>query len=464
MSDRQITDVVVMGGGPAGYVAAIRAAQLGAQTVLVEKNKLGGVCLNAGCIPTKTLIRSCEIFSLVKRAQEFGLEIENSKVNLEKLMQRKNRIVARLVGSVGYLLKKNKVQVITGEAKILNASTVRVQGSVEQTIQANHIVIATGSHPANISLPGVDKEAVMTSTEALEIKDIPENLLIVGAGAVGIELAHIYNTLGSKVSIVEMLPRILPGEDAEICDKLQEIMEKSGIEIFTNSTLTSAQKEGQSYRASIKTAAGEKLIPFEKILVSIGRKPNSNDLGLEKAGVETDKQGWIKVNANMQTTVPNIYAAGDIVGGYLLAHVAYMEAEAAAENVMGKNSKMNYKLIPRFVCSMPEIAAVGLTEEKAKENGYQVEVGIFPFTGNGKAMIHGEREGMVKIVTDAGTEEILGVHILGPQASELILEPTLAISLESTTQEIIDTIHPHPAFGEAIREAALAVQKRAIHT
>jgi len=464
MSDQQTTDVAVIGGGPAGYVAAIRAAQLGGKVALVEREKLGGVCLNVGCIPTKTLIRSCEILSFIQMADEFGLEVENSKINLSKLMKRKERIVNRLVGGVGYLLKKNHVQWINGEAKFFDSSTIQVTTDEgEQRIKAKNIIIATGSQPSSIPLQGVDEEAVLTSTEALQIENVPKDLLIVGAGAIGVEFAHIYNTLGSKVTIVEMLPRILPGEDIELSEKLREIMEKKGIKIFTHSTFHSAKKQGESYMGVIKTFQGEKEVPFEKILISVGRKPNSKDLGLEKAGVETDEKGWIKVDPHMRTNSPNIYAAGDIVGGYLLAYVAYMEGEIAAENAMGKDSRIDYRVVPRFICSMPELAAVGLTEQEAKERGYRTKVGKYPFMANGKAIIHGEREGMVKIVCDAETGEILGMHILGPQATDLILEGTLAISLESTTREIIDTIHPHPALGEALREAALAAEGRALH-
>ncbi|MBE0478300.1 dihydrolipoyl dehydrogenase [Candidatus Aerophobetes bacterium] len=463
MTNEQSADVAIIGGGPAGYVAAIRATQLGGKVILVEKDKLGGVCLNVGCIPTKALIRSCEIFSLIQRADEFGLKVENSEINLKKLMERKKRIVGRLVGGVEYLLKKNKVQWIKGEAKILNSSTIQVKGDDEQEIKAKNIIIATGSYPSSIPLPGADEDVLINSTEALDIRNIPENLLIVGAGAIGVEFAYIYSILGSKVTIVEMLPRILPTEDAEVSEKLKEIMEKRKIKIFTQSTLASVKKEGENYSGLIKTPGGKEVIVLEKILVSIGRKPNSENLGLEKIGVETDEKGWIKVNSNMQTSTPNIYAAGDIVGGYLLAHVAYMEGEVAAENAMGEESKINYAAVPRFICSIPELAAVGLTEDEAKKKGFRVKVGRYPFMANGKAIVYGEREGMVKIVCDAKTKEILGVHILGPQATDLILEGVLAINLESTTQEIIDTVHPHPALGEAIREAALDAEGRALH-
>jgi len=456
-------DVAIIGGGPAGYVAAIRAAQLGGKVTVVEKEKVGGVCLNVGCIPTKTLVRSCEVLSLIKKAQEFGLEVDDARVNFTRLMARKIKVVNRLVAGVEYLLKKNKIRLIKGKATLTDSSTIEVRGEKEERIKAEKIIIATGSHPVSLPLQGVDNQIVLTSTEALEIKDIPESLLIAGAGAIGVEFAYIYNSLGSKVTLIEMLPHILPGEDSEISEQLKKNMIKRGIEIFTESTLESVKKQGEKHSGVLKTTQGKKEVLFDKMLVSIGRKPNSQDLGLEKAGVETDEKGWVKVNLRMQTTSPNIYAAGDITGRYLLAHVASMEGEIAAENAMGENSRINYRAVPRFICSMPELAAVGLTEEQARKKGYRIKVGKYPFMANGKSIILGEREGMVKIVCDAETEEILGLHILGPQATDLILEGTLAINQESTIKEIIDTIHPHPTLGEALREAALDVQGRAIH-
>jgi len=458
------TEVVVIGGGPAGYVAAIRAAQLGGEVVLVEKEKVGGVCLNVGCIPTKVLVRTCEILSTLKKAEEFGLQVGEIKTDLSQLMKRKKRVVNRLVGGVNYLLKKNNVQWIKGEGKLVDSSTVYVKGEDEEhRIKAKNIIIATGSSPATLPLEGVDREAVLTSTEALEIEDLPENFLIVGGGVIGVEFAFIYSTLGSRVTVVEMLPRILPGEDAELSEKLKAIMLKRGITVFTRSTLNSIKKEEKGYKGLIKTPEGIQEVFFNRVLVSIGRVPNSGQIGLEKAGVKTDERGWIRIDSQMRTNIPGIYAAGDVAGGYCLAHVAYMEGEVAAENAMGKSSQANYRAVPRFVCSNPEMAAVGLTEEEAKEKGYRVKVGRFPFAANGKALILGESEGMVKIVCDSESEEVLGIHILGAQATDLILEGTLSINLENTLGEIIDTIHPHPALGEAIREAALNAQDRAIH-
>ncbi len=462
MNTKQV-DIVVIGGGPAGYAAAIRAAQLKGKVALIEKEKLGGVCLNVGCIPTKTLLRSCEIFYLTQRAKEFGLEIPEVKINLSQLMARKNQLIRRLVGGVNYLLKKNNVEVIKGKGYLVDSLTVEVQGEEGEKIKAKNIIIANGSVSAALPLEGVDKEAILTSTEALQIEEIPENFLIIGAGAIGVEFANIYSILGSKVTIVEMMPHIIPQEDSELTEKLKESMIKRGIEIFTGSTLESVKKQGKNYIGLVKTPEGIKEVSFNKVLISIGRRPNPDDLGLEKVGIEKDEKGWIKVNSKMQTNLQNIYAAGDTIGGYQLAHTAYMEGEVAAENAMGKDSRINYRAVPRFVCSIPELAAVGLTEEKAKEEGHKVKIGKFPFMANGKALVYGEREGMVKIVCDAETEEILGIHILGPQATDLILEGTFAINLESTIQEIIETIHPHPTLGEAIREAALDVQKRAIH-
>jgi len=463
--DPQEVDVAVIGGGPAGYVAAIRAAQLGGKVIVVEKEKLGGVCLNIGCIPTKVLVRSCEVLSTIKRSKEFGIDVDGEiKANLPHLMQRKKRIVARLVGGVGYLFKKNKVQWIKGEGTLIDSSSILIKNEEgEKRIKAKKIIVATGSSPATLPIKGMDEDTVITSTQALDIEDIPENFLIIGGGVIGIEFATIYSSLGSKVTIVELLPRILPGEDAELSGKLRQIMTKRGIDILTSSTLDMVKKQDANYIAIIKTPEGTREIPFNKALVSIGRVPNSRKVGLENAGIKVDKKGWIQVNSKMQTNIPNIYAAGDVVGGYMLAHVAYIEGEVAAENAMGKSPEVNYRAVPRFVCSTPEMAAVGLTEEEAKKREYRIKVGRFPFIANGKALIIGESEGMVKIICDAETEEILGIHILGPQAMDLILEGTIGINLEATLQEIINTIHPHPGLGEAIREAALDAQGRVIH-
>lgn len=460
----QQADIVVIGGGPGGYVAAIRATQLGGKIVLIEKENLGGVCLNRGCIPTKTLVRSCEIFSYIQRAKEFGLEVGESRINLNALMARKKRIVARLVGGIGYLLKKNNIECIKGEGEIIDSLTVQVKGEKEVKIKTKNIIIATGSHSVDIPLKGVDKEAILTSTEALEIQEVPENILIIGAGAIGVEFAHIYNTLGSKVTMVEMLPHILPGEDTELSESLKRIMENKGIKIFTQSMFDSAKKQEKNYLGVIKTSDGIQEVLFDKVLVSIGRKPHSQNLGLEKAGIETIGKGWIKVDPHMQTTCPNVYAAGDVVGGYCLAHVASIEGEVAAENAMGKKfSTIDYRVVPRFVCSLPEIASVGLTEKEAREQGYDIRIGKFPFIANAKALIYGEREGMVKVVCNFETKQLLGMHILGPRATDLILEGAFAIDIESTCEDIGGTIHPHPALGEVIREAILQARERAIH-
>lgn len=459
----QRTDVAIIGGGPAGYAAAIRAAQLGGEVILVEKENLGGVCLNVGCIPTKAVIRSCELISLTREGKEFGLQIPEVQINLDALRRRKERIVKRHVGGVNFLLKKNNVKLIKGEGKLLDSHSVEVQGEEEHQVEAKSIIIANGSANSTLPLEGVNKDAIWTSTEALQISEVPENILIIGAGPIGVEFAHIYHTLGSKVTLVEMLSHIVPQEDVELSEKLKEIMKKRGIEIFTQSTLDSIKKQGESYQGIIKKEGETREVLFDKVLISIGRKPNSENLGLEKAGVEIDEKGWVKVNSRMQTSVPHVYAVGDTVGGYQLAHVAYMEGEIAAENAMGGESHMRYRAVPRFVASTPELAAVGLTEEQAEKEGHRTKTGKFPFTGNGKASILGEREGMVKVVCDAETQEILGIHILGAQATELILEGTFAINLESTAQEIIETIHPHPTLGETIREAALDVEDRTLH-
>ena len=457
-------EVVVIGGGSAGYVAAIRAAQLKGKVILIEKDKLGGVCLNVGCIPTKTLVQSVELLSVMKRAKQFGLKVENFAPDLAQIMERKRRVVDQLVRGVGYLIKKNKVNLIKGRATIADCSRVIVEGEEgNYEVKAKNIIIATGSSPATLPLEKIDDEDILTSTEALDLRKIPKSLLIIGGGVIGLEFAHIYTGLGSKISIVEMLPRILPGEDKEISERLKHILTRKGISIFTSSTVKSIERGKDNYTAWIRTTDGEKEIPFEKVLVCIGRVPNSKGIGLEKLGVEVDEKGWIKVTPQMQTNIPNVYAAGDVIGGYCLAHVAYKEGEIAAENAMGQPSKISYRAVPRFVCSSPEVASVGLSEEEAHQKGYSIKVGRFPFMGNSKALILGEREGFVKVICDVESEEILGVHILSSQATNLIAEGALAINLECTLNEVIDTIHPHPTLSEALREACLEAGGRAIH-
>lgn len=457
-------EVVVIGGGPAGYVASIRAAQLGGEVILIEKDKLGGVCLNVGCIPTKTLVQSVELVSLIRRAKQFGLKVENFSPDLAQIMERKRKIVNRLVRGVEYLIKKNKVNLIKGRATIADSSRVIVETEEgDCQIKAKNVIITTGSSPANLPLEKIDTEDTLTSSEALDLKEIPKDLLIVGGGAIGLEFAHIYGGLGTKISIVEMLSNILPGEDREVSKKLQQILTKKGLSVFTGSVVKSIERNKGNYTAWINTPGGRKKIPFDKILICIGRVPNSTGIGLEKAGVKVDKKGGIKVNAQMQTNIPNVYAAGDVIGGYYLAHVAQREGEIAAENAMGQPSNISYRSVPRFVCSSPEVASVGLSEEEAHQKGYLIKVGRFPFVGNGKALVLGESEGFVKIISDAKSEEILGVHIIGPQATNLITEATLAINLECTLNEIIDTIHAHPTLSEVLREASLEAKGRAIH-
>ncbi len=457
-------EVVVIGGGPAGYVASIRAAQLGGKVILIEKDKLGGVCVNAGCIPTKTLVQSVELLSLMERAEQFGVKVENFSFDLALIMERKRKIVDRLVGGVGYLIKKNKINLIKGRATAITCSGVVVETKEgDYEIKAKNSIIATGSSPVTLPLEEVDDKDILTSTEALNLHKIPNHLLIIGGGVIGLEFAHIYGELGSKVSIVEMLSHILPGEDKEIAERLQRVLTKKGISIFTSSAVKSVEKNKNNYKAFIDTVEGKSEIPFEKVLVCIGRAPNSKDIGLEELGVKVDEKGWVKVNAQMRTNIPNVYAAGDVIGGYCLAHVAYAEGEIAAENAMGHSSRINYRAVPRFVCSSPEVASVGLSEEEAHQKGYSVKVGKFPFVGNGKALILGESEGFAKVVCDAESEEILGVHILGHQATDLITEATLAINLECTVNEVIDTIHAHPTLSEAVKEAFLEAKGRAIH-
>jgi len=456
-------NIIVIGGGPGGYVAAIRAAQLGAQVVLVEKGALGGTCVNWGCIPTKALLRSAEVLSLAKKAETFGVIIEKVSLDFASAMKWKESTIKRSVSGITSLMRKNKVKVIKGTGAIIDPKTVRVIESKEE-IKGDSIIIATGSKTATVPIKGIDGQGVMTSDDALVMDQLPQSVLIVGGGVVGLEFAQVLGRMGAKVTVVEMMPQVLPGEDAEVAQMLTEVLKKGGIEIYSGATITSiedAKPDGK--KASFTTADGSKEEKtVEKVLVAVGRRPNTDDLGIEKLGVAMEK-GRIVVNERMETSVPGIYAIGDVVGGVMLAHVAMVEGKCAVENAMGLSSKADYLAVPRCIYTSPEVAAVGLTEADAKKEYQDIRVGRFPFIANGRASTLNEAEGLVKIVTDAKYGQILGVQILGPEASELIAEVVLAMQLEATPEEIASCIHAHPTLSEAIMEAALNVDGKALN-
>ena len=458
-------DVVIIGGGPGGYVAAIKAAHLGLKVVLIEKDKLGGVCLNRGCIPTKALVSTAEILNNIKRAEEFGIQVKDYSIDFPAIMKRKDLITQRLSSGVEQLMKANQVRVIRGEGQIIEPGTVEVldREGQKEIIKTNNIIIATGSSVMRLPIPGIDNEGVITSDEALSLDELPSRMLIIGGGVVGIEFAGIFKALGVEVTVVEMLPRILLPLDEEIARRLTMNLKRKGIEILTDCKVKEIKKNQQNLEILVTTSTGEKKFEAEKVLLATGRIPDLGGIEVQRLGIELEGKA-IKVDEKMKTNIPGIYAVGDVVGKIMLAHVASREGIVAVENIVGKETLMDYRAVPNCVFSLPEVASVGLTEEEArKENDNNIKVSKFPFMANGKALGMGETEGMVKIIADADTYELLGMHILGAHASDLIAEGTLALSMEATAEEIARTIHAHPTLAETIAEAAEGIVGEPIH-
>jgi len=457
-------ELIIIGGGPGGYVAAIKAAHLGLKAVLVEKDKLGGVCLNRGCIPTKALISTAELLNHLQRAGEFGIQVKDYSFDFPAIMKRKDLITRRLSSGVEQLMKANQVRVVRGEGQIIEPGKVEITDTAGQkeVIKTKNIIIATGSSVMKLPIPGIDSEGVITSDEALSLSELPSRILIIGGGVVGIEFAGIFKALGVEVTVVEMLPRILLPIDEEIARRLTQILKRKGIEILTDCKVKGIKKNNQNLEVLVSTSEGEKKLETEKVLLSAGRVPELGNIDVQRLGIELDK-GAIKVDEKMRTNIPGIYAVGDVVGKIMLAHVASREGIVAVENIAGKEVLMDYKVVPNCVFSMPEVASVGLTEEEARKENNNLKISKFPFMANGKALGMGETEGMVKIIADADTSELLGLHILGAHASDLIAEGTLALSIEATAEEIINTIHAHPTLAETIAEAAEGIIGKPIH-
>ena len=458
----QNAEVVVIGGGPGGYVAAIRLGQLGKETVLVEKENLGGVCLNIGCIPSKALIRVAKLKNRVEAAKQIGLEVGDVGVDMAKVQAWKQSVVSRLVSGVEYLCKSNNVRIIKGVAKFNGPTTIEVKSATgTETIDTKNTIIATGTRPMEISGFKFDGTTVVTTTEMLALRQVPKNLVVVGAGVSGLEMATMYAQLGSKVTVIELLDQLLPGVvmDSEIIKIVERAFRKLGIEYHVKSR-AKEYREGKVF-ATLEDGK-EAAFPCDIVLVSVGRRPNSDQLDLEKASVKTDR-GWIQVNKKLQTNVPGIYAIGDVIGPPLFAHKASKDGVVAAEVIAGMSSEADYRGVAWAIFTDPEIASVGLTEVQAKEKGYDPVVGKFPFTALGRALLAGETEGFVKIVADKESELVLGVHIIGPEASDLISEAALAVEMGATLEDIGFTIHPHPTLPEAIMEAAEAAKGKAIH-
>ena len=453
-------DLVVIGGGPAGYVAALRAAQLGVKVTLVEEKALGGTCLNWGCIPTKFLLHSAEVYQSIRDAGQYGLNVSEVSFDLSEMQDRKSRVVSTLVSGIQGLLDRNKVEVIRGRAKL--APTKQVEISSGQTIQAEKIIIATGSHPTALPIPGADSPDIMNSERILSLKQFPKSLAIIGGGAIGVEMATILSKLGCKVSLLEMMPHCLPTQDAEIALILHGIFEKDGIDVHCSAQVSRIEDCTGGKRVVFSDGNSQQQLEAEAVAITVGYKPNIEGLGLEECGVAVER-GCIQVNERMETSVPDIYAAGDVIGGLMLAYVGFAEGMVAAENVSGRHSEIDYQVVPQCIFTSPEVASVGLTEEEASAQGYELRVGRFPFIASGMAHIMGESRGLVKIITEQKYGQILGVHIIGPRATSLIQEVTLAMKLEATPEDIVATMHPHPNLSESIWEAALDVKGETLH-
>jgi dihydrolipoamide dehydrogenase len=468
-------DLVILGGGTGGYVAAIRAAQLGLKTAIVEKGKLGGTCLHKGCIPSKALLRSAEVYATTKHSADFGVVTGEVSLDFGKVQERKSKIIAQLHKGVQHLMTQGKIDVFEGLGRILGPSifspmpgTISVEmnsGEENEMLLPKNVIVATGSRPRTLPGLDIDGELVITSDEALELNTLPNSIIIVGGGVIGIEWASMLSDFGVEVTVIEYADRIIPTEDKEVSREMQRLMKKKGIKVVTSAKVlpeSLIRDNGVTISAEVK--AGVKEFKAEKLLVSVGRQANVEGIGLENTEIQVEK-GYISTNEYYQTKESHIYAIGDVIGGLQLAHVASHEGMIAVEHIAGKDpSSMNYDLVSRCIYSNPEVSSVGITEEQAKEKGHKVKVGKFSFRAIGKALVYGESDGFVKIVADEETNDILGVHMIGPHVTDMISEAGLAMVLDATPWEIGHTIHPHPTLSEAIGEAALAVDGKAIHS
>ncbi len=462
-------DVVVIGSGPGGYVSAIRCAQLGFKTAIIEKySTLGGTCLNVGCIPSKALLSSSHHYAEIAHFADHGIEVSGDiKVNLEKMIARKQAVVDQTSGGVKYLMDKNKITVFEGLGSFVDATHVAVakaDGSSE-TIEAKNVIIATGSKPSSLPFIQIDKERIITSTEALKLKEVPKHLVIIGGGVIGIELGQVYMRLGAQVSVVEFMDRIIPGMDGALSKELTKVLKKQGMKFYTSHKVQSVERNGDAVVVKAENAKGEVItLEGDYSLVSVGRRPYTDGLNADAAGVKLTERGQIEVNEHLQTNVPNIYAIGDVVRGAMLAHKAEEEGVMVAEILAGQKPHIDYNLIPGVVYTWPEVAAVGKTEEQLKAEGVAYKSGSFPFKALGRARASADLDGFVKILADEKTDEVLGVHMIGARTADLIAEAVVAMEYKASAEDISRMSHAHPTFAEAIKEAALAAtENRALH-
>nr|WP_315220440.1 dihydrolipoyl dehydrogenase [uncultured Flavobacterium sp.] len=462
-------DVVIIGSGPGGYVSAIRCAQLGFKTAIVEKyNSLGGTCLNVGCIPSKALLSSSHHYAEIAHFADHGIEVSGDvKINLEKMIARKQAVVDQTVGGINYLMDKNKITVFTGLGSFVDATHIAVAKAdgTSETIETKYAVIATGSKPSSLPFIKIDKERIITSTEALALKEVPKHLVIIGGGVIGIELGQVYLRLGAQVSVVEFMDRIIPGMDSALSKELTKVLKKQGMKFYVSHKVKSVERNGDAVVVQAENAKGETItLEGDYSLVSVGRRPYTDGLNADKAGVKISDRGQVEVNDHLQTNVPNIYAIGDVVRGAMLAHKAEEEGTMVAEILAGQKPHIDYNLIPGVVYTWPEVAAVGQTEEQVKASGTEYKVGSFPFKALGRARASGDLDGFVKIIADAKTDEVLGVHMIGARTADLIAEAVTAMEFKASAEDISRMSHAHPTFAEAVKEAALAAtDNRALH-
>ncbi len=460
-------DLVVIGAGPGGYVGAIRAAQLGMRTAIVERDKLGGTCLHYGCIPTKALLHAAEVADLARHAGQVGVRVESVSVDFAAVHRYRERTVTTLHRGVEYLMRKHRIATFAGTARLVGHNRVHVSlndGS-ETELQTRHVLVATGSRPRSLPWLAVDGDRVLTSDHLVSLQELPARLAVLGAGVIGVEFASAFASLGSQVTVVEILPRVLPAEDEEVSAAVEKALTRRGIRVLTSATLKAAERAGSGLQLSVEKDGKVEVLEADRLLVAVGRAPVTDGLGLQEAGVELDAQGFVRTQGTYRTTAPGIWAVGDVIHAQpMLAHVASEEAVRAVEDMAGHpTAPLDYDAVPRCTYSNPEVASFGLTETQARERGYEVRVGRFPFSANGKALILGERDGFVKVVTDAKHGEILGMHLVGPRVTELLPEGILGKSVEATIHELAAAVHAHPTLSEAVHEAALDALGRVVH-
>jgi len=456
--------LVIIGAGPGGYVAAIRARQLGLKTAIIEKEYLGGVCLNWGCIPSKALLYVAELKRTIEGAKRLGLTAENINIDIDRLKKHKNDTIKRLTGGVKILLEKAGVEIISGRASFINKNKIEVvSDSGNSQVESDNFIIATGASPFELPFINTDGKIVVDARGAIDLLFIPENMGVIGAGPIGLEMATVYNTLGSNVTVIELLDSVLPMLDADISSATDRALKKQGIEIYISSKVTSANKNNDKVEVEVETPGGKKTMSFDMLLISAGMKPNSSGLNLEEIGVKTDRHGFIEVDKQMKSSVSNIFAIGDIVGGILLAHKASHEGIVAAEVIAGLDSSVDWKAVPYAVFTDPEAAGIGMTEKEAKESGRKIKVGKFPYRAIGKAVATLATDGFTKVIADAENDTVLGIHVFGPHAGDIIFAGTALLEFNGTTENLGHLMAVHPTLSEAMMEAGLYADKKAIH-